>query len=435
MERSTSSSSIPAITGVLENPFLSRLIFDELHRKQSGPLLCVSSLFFHAIVSCLYRVYDYGVHPNLIKRCKSDERFALYIGAVRTIDLDGLTRAIEPAHWAGILSKFPHAVRIKRWSYTLSRRFSPSGDPEYTYHVVCSERLTSDSEAPPPRPLGIPAAWQVRPQLSIIAYPEEYNEGTDQGVAAFKRDLMARVKALGRSGGQLREVAVRFPLPCSVLLSALQELKKEGYMMPSVITLRSFYDGGLNLLNFLAPTLEHVHTDVGVRPNVGEATVIPLPTPSYDYTDVTVEDVLQGIDWKTFTRLRGFRVSCRRPSASPSSDLLTALNPLPPTTYPGTYHCFGSFVLQFVYPPNVDLAMEQVEVDIAGFPVLAERLLSLVPMWESPRGPSPRVKVVFPGETLSASENLRREVSDKFNLVTAACRNAGMGILSSSSNA
>ncbi|WVQ81492.1 hypothetical protein IAT38_003616 [Cryptococcus sp. DSM 104549] len=396
----------------MQNPDICRLIFSNISRGQAGLLLRVSSALFRALVPHLYRVFGYHIYHTLVKRCNSKERLELYTGAARIVDLTCYTPPIQPANWPQVFTEFPQAFRVKRWANgdtsTLTRHLSPAGEPTYTYKLIHQVWLTSDIDVAPYPPYGIPEDWKVKRKLAITVYPRDYNGTTAAGSMAFERDLVGKVLFLG---GRIERLTVTCAMPCSALLSALRELKGKGCKMPKKLDLVSCYDGFVELVNFLAPTLEWIHTNVEPKRDPSLQQVPPLPGPSYDHTDVSVEDVFTGIDWENCTRLRRVQISCRRPL---SPNVLTAIKPTSPFSF-GTWHYFDSFVLQLVYPPDMAEAKQQKENDMGWFPTLVERLFPLVSRFDRPW-----ITVLFPGLSDEENSKMKQEMTEPFNHAVSA---------------
>ncbi|WWC63973.1 uncharacterized protein I303_106579 [Kwoniella dejecticola CBS 10117] len=166
---------LSAFTRIFSDPYIRRLIFKDIHPKSLAPIVRTCKLFLLGGSEALYRDFGYESYNKIIKRCEDKERLRLYFDAVRTVDLSHLTRTIQIAKWPSILSSFPNALSIKRYTDILYRRRNSTsslhqvetqessaqdeGVYQYTFSYQFAERLLPDINTMDPvggRRVGIP---------------------------------------------------------------------------------------------------------------------------------------------------------------------------------------------------------------------------------------------------------------------------------------
>ncbi|WVW79413.1 hypothetical protein I302_101382 [Kwoniella bestiolae CBS 10118] len=369
------------VTQVFSNPYLRSRIFHDIHQKLLAPILRVSKLFLEGGVETLYRNFDYQNYHKLIKRCEDKERLNLYLGSVRTVDLSRLTRTIQIAKWASLLSSFPNASLIKRYNDTLTRHYpsdNANSEPQYTYFYPYAEQLTKTPHDIPENRPGIPKSWKQVKRVSLNAYSKDFEGDEETRAAEWKRVFLARMKELD---SPLEGISIDFPVPNRVILEALREVEERGLGTPKMILLKSSDQDLFEMLDLVSPTLTNLNIWINI---------------TYDNSGISLQDFLTKIPWNKLRCLSIIKLSVRRfPTAAEGNhesrteeDPSLSFHPKEFGTPFGTdeIHLFSEFNLQIVYPPYLteDPFEHQIQLDLAHLPSLAESMVPLLGMFASP---------------------------------------------------
>ncbi|OCF40963.1 hypothetical protein I317_05241 [Kwoniella heveanensis CBS 569] len=377
---STASSSSPpyshhqvSIDLVLANTYLRAEVFRHLDGGSLSRALTTSKLFFVGAVEELYRDFKHQHHNKLVKRCHDQDRLSLYLGAIRTVDLSEETRTIQISKWENLLSPFPNARQIKRYTDILYRE-SPldnnlSGD-RYTFEYIYTERLFRGprrSTLPDaPGRSGIPDHWKQRRRVNLNVYEEQFKTIADEDDRGecLKETIIERMKQLD---GPIDSLLINFRVSNHYVLDALRAVYNLGHGTPTRLLLRSIDHALFDILEIAARTL----------------TTIYLPIRQYDATQLGIDDFLLKTPWDRLTQVKHFDIPICRPK-SPlqlENDPVQSFCPpnyVPPTTFDEISPLSSNVHLHFIYPPDPELAEKQAKIDIEHLDHLAKALLPIL---------------------------------------------------------
>ncbi|WVQ93179.1 hypothetical protein IAU59_000243 [Kwoniella sp. CBS 9459] len=360
---SSQSPSVIPINLVLSNTYLRAEIFRYIDHTSLVKVLPASKLFFMGAVEVLYRDFKHQHYNRLVKRCHDQGRLEIYLGAVRTVDLSEETRTIQISKWETLISPFPNAKQIKRYTDILHRETPLDGsDQRYTFEYIYTERLYKEPRRLPAGRSGIPDHWKQRRRVNLNVYEDQFtfSDESDRG-ECLKMTIIKRMKQLD---GPIDSLLINFRVSNHHVLEALKAVNEMGYGTPSRLLLRSADEALFDILELTAKTL----------------TTIYIPIRQYDATELGIDDFLLKTPWSKLSQVRHFDIPVRR--CKPSSIHRLEMDPsqsFGPPNYvaPGLEEgspLSSNVHLHFIYPPDPDLAEKQAILDIKAIDHLARSL-------------------------------------------------------------
>nr|XP_031861464.1 uncharacterized protein CI109_003068 [Kwoniella shandongensis]KAA5528536.1 hypothetical protein CI109_003068 [Kwoniella shandongensis] len=248
--------SSPAI-GIWTNHLITSHIVRFLQAKDVASFIRVSRLHFEAGVGTLYRTFPYRHWQKVMKWCRDPSRLEAYANAVRVVDLNASSRTIQPIYWPEILSHFPNATQIERYTDTLTRHYPSVGEVVYTFSYIYPVTLDPlNVHEKPVRPTGIPEKWKLKRPLYVKALGKDFPQSPgEQRDVAFQDTLLERVKFLQ---AEVEELSVTFPVANRVLADIMKRLREQGTGLTKSIAIVSVDRDFFELVNALPSTTESI---------------------------------------------------------------------------------------------------------------------------------------------------------------------------------
>ncbi|WVF65503.1 hypothetical protein IAT40_000231 [Kwoniella sp. CBS 6097] len=364
---------------VFSNTYLRAEIFQLLDRQSLSRALATSKSFFVGAVEVLYRDFKHQHYNKLVKRCQDQNRLQFYRGAVRTVDLSEETRTIQISKWENLISPFPNAKQIQRYSDVLYRETPLDGSPErYTFEYIYSERLFRGPRQLPTGRSRIPEHWKQRKRINLNVYEEQFkyaDAGADESEQGecLKRTIIERMKQLD---GPIDSLLINFRVSNHYVFDALRAIYEMGYGTPSSLRLRSI-DGALfDILELTAKTLLTIY----------------IPIRQYDATELGIDDFLLRTPWQKLTQVKHFDIPVRRSKHPFDLEIDPSKSFYPPSYIPPVLEnenenanenltlcpLSSNIHPHFIYPPDPEIAEKQARLDIESIGSLARALAPIL---------------------------------------------------------
>ncbi|WVW79383.1 hypothetical protein I302_101352 [Kwoniella bestiolae CBS 10118] len=342
-------------------PELQDAIISGVSPEIWSKLSLVSKSFFEPMIRRIFKSCTQRKYEELMRRCRSNERKALYRSSIEIIILHTSNLSARPANWVKLFEHCPNLEQIIYQSKRLKRSINDDGKPEYTFDYSCHECLPWNPTEPIKAPVGLPKSFKIVRNLTISA-------GLDWTVQEslyplYKSKLLERIRFYGHGPSSLN--LLYLPLPTHYLVDMFSELVKERFDTPKVLSLKTFDLTLPELVNLIGNKLE----------------VFSVEPETYATTGIAFEEFYRKVEWDQLQELFTLLIAFRRQPTS-ESDLQNNVEDTP-FTIPirkdvKKLKNLYQIRIELVYPPDTILSPIQLDNEKRYVRQIADIVYSLV---------------------------------------------------------